>query len=96
MLLANIESLDHEGRGVAHVDGKAIFVEGALPGEIVEYASYRRKRSYEKAHAVSVLRPSSQRVAPQRLLELGFRFRFPALADALGDLCRRVEAATPA
>jgi 23S rRNA (uracil1939-C5)-methyltransferase len=64
MLLANIESLDHEGRGVAHVDGKAIFVEGALPGEIVEYASYRRKRSYEKAHAVSVLRPSSQRVAP--------------------------------
>ena len=65
MLLANIESLDHEGRGVAHVDGKAIFVEGSLPGEIVEYASYRRKRSYEKAHAVSVLRPSSQRVAPQ-------------------------------
>ena len=39
---------------------------------------------------------ASQRVAPQRLLELGFRFRFPALADALGDLCRRVEAATPA
>ena len=61
---AHIESLDHEGRGVAHVDGKAIFIEGALPGEVVEYASYRRKRSYEKAHAVSVLRSSSQRVAP--------------------------------
>lgn len=32
---------------------------------------------------------ASQRVVPQRLLELGFRFRFPALPAALGDLCRR-------
>ena len=64
MPLAHIESLDHEGRGVAHVDGKAIFIEGALPGEVVEYASYRRKKSYEKAHAVRVLSSSSQRVAP--------------------------------
>jgi 23S rRNA (uracil1939-C5)-methyltransferase len=61
---AHIESLDHEGRGVAHVDGKAIFIEGALPGEVVEYASYRRKPSYEKAHALRVLRASSQRVVP--------------------------------
>ena len=61
---AHIESLDHEGRGVAHVDGKAIFIDGALPGEAVEYASHRRKRSYEKAHAVNVLSASSQRVEP--------------------------------
>lgn len=64
MPLADIESLDHEGRGVAHVDGKAIFIEGALPGELVDYASYRRKPSYEKAQVVQVLRPSSQRVEP--------------------------------
>jgi 23S rRNA (uracil1939-C5)-methyltransferase len=64
MPLAQIESLDHEGRGVAHVDGKAIFIEGALPGELIDYASYRRKPSYEKAHAVRVLRASSQRVEP--------------------------------
>ena len=43
MPLAHIESLDHEGRGVAHVDGKVIFIEGSLPGELVEYGSYRRK-----------------------------------------------------
>lgn len=61
---AHIESLDHEGRGVAHVDGKTIFIEGALPGEVVEYASYRRKPSYEKARATGVLRQSSQRMAP--------------------------------
>ncbi|OHC64347.1 MAG: 23S rRNA (uracil(1939)-C(5))-methyltransferase [Rhodocyclales bacterium GWA2_65_19] len=64
MPLAQIESLDHEGRGVAHVDGKVIFIEGALPGELVDYASYRRKPSYEKAHALMVLRASSQRVEP--------------------------------
>ena len=64
MPFALIESLDHEGRGVAHVDGKAVFVEGALPGEQVEYASYRRKPNYEKAHALSVARASSQRIEP--------------------------------
>ena len=50
MLLAQIESLDREGRGVAHVDGKAIFVDGALPGETVVYSVYRKKPSYELAH----------------------------------------------
>src|SRR3990167_6305339 len=64
MPLAAIESLDHEGRGVAHVDGKVIFIEGALPGEAVDYVSYRRKPSYEKAHVLRVLRASSQRVVP--------------------------------
>ena len=64
MPIAEIESLDHEGRGVAHVDGKVVFIEGALPGERVDYTSYRRKPSYEKAHAQSVLLASSQRVTP--------------------------------
>ncbi len=65
MPLAIIESLDHEGRGVAHVEGKAIFIEGALPGETVEYSSYRRKPSFEQARATSILKSSSQRVTPR-------------------------------
>jgi 23S rRNA (uracil1939-C5)-methyltransferase len=60
-----IESLDHEGRGVGHVDGKAIFVEGALPGENVEYASYKRKARYEFAKMVKPVRASSQREVPR-------------------------------
>lgn len=63
MATALVESLDHDGRGVAHVDGKAIFIEGGLPGELVEYSSYRRKPKYENANVVAVLRGSSQRVA---------------------------------
>lgn len=64
MPIGTIESLDHEARGIARQDGKAIFIEGGLPGEVVEYASFRRKNSYELAHLVRVLKPSPARVAP--------------------------------
>lgn len=59
-----IESLDHEGRGITRLDGKTIFVEGALPLEKVEYSSYRRKPSYELAQTTRILRASPDRVTP--------------------------------
>ena len=65
MPIGKIESLDHEARGITRLDGKTIFVEGALPGEEVEYASYRRKPSYELAHTLRVLKASGQRVTPR-------------------------------
>lgn len=61
---AFIESLDREGRGVAHVEGKAIFIDGALPGERVEYSPYRRKPTFEMAQIVRVLEPSGMRTEP--------------------------------
>ncbi len=60
-----IESLDHEGRGVAHRDGKAVFVDGALTGERVEAAVYRSKPNYEQAQVTRILAPSPYRVAPR-------------------------------
>lgn len=62
--LLDIESLDHEGRGVAHHEGKTFFVDGALPGERVVAASYRRKPGYEQAQALEIVRASPFRVAP--------------------------------
>jgi len=62
---ALIESLDQEGRGVAHVDGKTIFIDGALPNESVTYQSIRIKPSYEVANAVTVLSASINRVTPK-------------------------------
>jgi 23S rRNA (uracil1939-C5)-methyltransferase len=59
-----IESLDQEGRGVARRDGKAIFIEGALPGETVTCTIHRRKPSYEVGTVTEVLRQSTARVAP--------------------------------
>lgn len=65
MPFALIESVDHEGRGVTHVDGKAMFVDGALPGEYVEYSVYRRRPGHDLAAVDRVLRRSAQRVSPR-------------------------------
>ena len=64
MGIARIESLDREGRGVARVEGKAVFIEGALIGETVEYSPYRRKPAWELATATRILTPAGARVAP--------------------------------
>ncbi|WDD93992.1 23S rRNA (uracil(1939)-C(5))-methyltransferase RlmD [Burkholderia sp. FERM BP-3421] len=69
--ILEIDSLDMDARGVGRVvnedgePGKVIFVEGALPGERVTYASYRRKPSYEQAQVVDILRPSVMRTTPK-------------------------------
>lgn len=65
MPVATIESLDHEGRGVARVEGKAVFIEGALPGESVEYSVQRQRPRYEVGQLTRVLRASAQRVVPR-------------------------------
>ncbi|PTU65655.1 23S rRNA (uracil(1939)-C(5))-methyltransferase RlmD [Chromobacterium sp. Panama] len=63
--IAQVESLDHEGRGVAHVDGKTIFIDGALPYETVVYSAYRKKSSYENANTSQVLKESFLRTQPR-------------------------------
>lgn len=60
-----IHALDQEGRGVAHADGKVIFIEGALIGEAVTYNSYRKKPSFEMAQAIAIVKSSSMRVEPK-------------------------------
>ncbi len=60
-----VESLDHEGRGVGHADGKVIFIDGALAGERVSYASRRKKASYEVADVGRIIRESAARVVPR-------------------------------
>lgn len=65
LAIAEVESLDQEGRGIAHLDGKAVFIEGALPGEVVEIESYRSKPSYELAAARRILKAAATRVAPR-------------------------------
>jgi 23S rRNA (uracil1939-C5)-methyltransferase len=63
--VAEVESLDQEGRGIAHVGGKVVFIEGALPGEVVELEPYRSKPSYDLAAATRILRAAPTRVAPR-------------------------------
>ncbi|BBI98898.1 23S rRNA (uracil(1939)-C(5))-methyltransferase RlmD [Ferrigenium kumadai] len=63
--VVTIESLDQEGRGIAHHEGKVIFIEGALPGERVTYSSYRKKPNFEMAQVGDILKPSFMRVEPK-------------------------------
>ena len=63
--LLTIESLDIEAQGIAHrADGKVVFIEGALPFEVVTASVYRKKSSFEKATLMAIHHESSQRVRP--------------------------------
>ncbi len=60
-----VESLDLEGRGVAHdAAGKVVFIEGALPGERVQVDVGRRKAHWEQATMRVLGLESAQRVRP--------------------------------
>jgi len=61
-----IESLDLDAQGIAHrEDGKVVFVDGALPFEIVRAQVNRKKNNWEAATLTEVLQESNQRVAPR-------------------------------
>ena len=60
-----IESMDLDAQGVAHrPDGKVVFVDGALPFEVVCANVHRKKDNWEKASLLEVVHESSQRVTP--------------------------------
>ncbi len=60
----DVEKLDIDGRGVAHRDGKVVFIEGALPTERVRYEELRSKPSFSIGRVAEILKPSGQRVTP--------------------------------
>ena len=58
----SISRLSHEGRGIAQVDGKLVFVEGALPGETVRACYTASHKKYDEARTQEVLSASPDRV----------------------------------
>ena len=61
---ASIEDLSHDGRGVARVEGKTVFVADALPGERVRAKRVRKHRNFDEARAEEILDASPDRVPP--------------------------------
>lgn len=59
---ATIESAAHDGRGIAAVDGKKVFVVGALPGETVEFIRRKSRRKFDEAELLQVIVPSADRI----------------------------------
>jgi 23S rRNA (uracil1939-C5)-methyltransferase len=62
--LAQIHGLTHDGRGVATVNGKTLFVEGGLPSESVVFENQKKHRRYTLARAIEILNPSPTRTKP--------------------------------
>ena len=61
---ATIEQLSHDGRGIARINGKATFIQGALPEETVTFQYLNQKRDYDEGKLVSVIEPSKLRAEP--------------------------------
>ncbi|MBT8141102.1 MAG: 23S rRNA (uracil(1939)-C(5))-methyltransferase RlmD [Gammaproteobacteria bacterium] len=61
--VTTVEDLSHDGRGVAKVDGKVVFIPGVLPGETVEVQRVRRSKKHETAKLLKLITPSEQRIA---------------------------------
>lgn len=60
-----IESLTHDGRGIARVDGKPVFVDGALPGEEVSFVYTDSRRDYAEGRLESLHVAAPGRVPPR-------------------------------
>lgn len=62
--IADVESLNYDGRGVARIDGKVTFIDGALPGERVRFRYHNKRPSFDTGAVQEVLVPSPDRIAP--------------------------------
>ncbi len=60
--MIKIESLDHNGRGIARLNNKIVFVNNALPNEIVEIKTISEKKNYIEAEVVRYIEKSKDRI----------------------------------
>src|SRR5689334_11931545 len=65
LVTVKIESLSHDGRGIAAIDGKTTFVSGALAHEQVRCKITKKHRRYNEAQVIEVISPAAERVTPQ-------------------------------
>lgn len=59
-----IHDMTHDGRGVGKIDGKTVFVAGALIDELVDVQVVHQKSQYFEARLVAVIEPSAHRISP--------------------------------
>ena len=60
-----IDSLSQDGKGVARIDDKAVFIDGALPGEKVTFTYTSKRSKYDEGTIHEVLEASDERVEPK-------------------------------
>jgi 23S rRNA (uracil1939-C5)-methyltransferase len=60
-----VAGFSHEGRGIAHVNERTLFLRGGLAGERVRFVYTKRRRSRDEGRVVEVLEPAPQRIEPR-------------------------------
>ncbi|MET0230374.1 MAG: 23S rRNA (uracil(1939)-C(5))-methyltransferase RlmD [Rhodanobacteraceae bacterium] len=60
-----ITDLSHDGRGVARIGGKTVFIAGALPGERALVRVSGRHRNHDEARIETLLERSPERIEPR-------------------------------
>ncbi len=60
-----VTAMAHDGRGIGQLDGKRLFIHGALPGETVRVLANRRTRAYDEGEVSEILSASPDRVIPR-------------------------------
>ncbi len=63
-ITASITSLTHDGRGVTHIDGKAVFIDAALPGEQVEFVYTDIRKDFAEGKVAKLITRSELRAEP--------------------------------
>ncbi len=66
LLLENvtIESVAAEGKALTHVDGMVVFVDFAVPGDVVDIQVYKKKKNYMEGFIKRIVKPSEHRLQP--------------------------------
>jgi len=59
-----IESLSHDGRGIAHINGKTVFIENALPNEKIKFAYIKRHNNFDEGKTTEIIEPAAMRTTP--------------------------------
>lgn len=62
----NIAITDYaaQGKAIARLDGKVIFTEGAVPGDVVDLLLTKNKKDFAEARVLKIITPSADRVTP--------------------------------
>ena len=102
---ARIESVTHDGKGIAAVSGKKVFVAGALEGEEVSFRRRKRRRNFDEAELLEVLSASPRRIEPRcavfelcggcSLQHIGDAEQRQIKQQALQDALERIGKVTP-
>ena len=66
LLLENvtIEAVAAEGKALAHVDGIVVFVDFAVPGDVVDIQVFKKKKNYMEGWIKRIVKPSEHRLEP--------------------------------